>query len=224
MFCQSTNPFSRWPPLWGAEDEVEEWVEDDRFQSGVHQSLMSLSGHLEEKPPCGRSCCTVTAEATGTGTGTERGDRGGRKELEGVLFPVWFPVSASHMWMHTWHISESVFPWFSLPFLCVTTVKKWWFIQWPCLILLAIQVIFCIFAILATLPHYSSTSLHLSLPASPHRMRLKFWQRAMNSVRLRVHAWPSGEPRLSWRVCPVRCGVWKTLRICPAWGNILRQS
>lgn len=36
----------------------------------------------------------------------------------------------------------------------------------------------------------------LSLPVYSPRMPLKCWLRAMNSTRLRVHAWPSGELRL----------------------------
>lgn len=77
---------------------------------------------------------------------------------------------------------------------------------------------------LSSLLHYSSFSLHLSLPTCPCRMLLKCWRRTMNSTRLRVHAWPSGELRLSWRVCPGQCSAWGPLRICPAWGNTLRQS
>lgn len=60
--------------------------------------------------------------------------------------------------------------------------------------------------------------------ASPYRMLLRCWQKAMSSAWWRGSVWLSGELHLSWRVFPSRCRAWRQLTTCRVWGNMPRQS
>lgn len=169
------------------------------------------------KATCSMSFCTVT----GTGTGTES-DTGRRKGLEGVLVSC-MGQCISHVNEHLIHLCLVSLSFLSFPFnglkkkwfcakgqldIAYYTVSYWWkLLSFPSLLL-----------------RYSSFSFNLFLPASPSRMLLKCWRRAMNSTRSRVRAWPSGELHLSWRVCPGRWGAWTPFTTCPAWGSTLRRS
>lgn len=98
-----------------------EQEENDRLVDGVCQPMTSLSGHLGEKPTCGRSHCTMTGtEKHGKAGG---GFGGGWREVVGGPDPAWFAlwVTASHesahltlslslsdyhgfiYWVHLWH-------------------------------------------------------------------------------------------------------------------------
>lgn len=184
-----------------------EQVENDRFLSGVRQPLMSLSGHPEENQHA--ACPAVQWQGRG------RRQRGVMKEeergREGVLVSCMVQC-ISHVNEHLTHLCwVSVLPGIFSPLF------KGFKEGLNRVLYMISQVEFS--------PSYLCSYIILLSPFTypPSRMLLKCLRRAMNSTRSRVHAWPSGELHLSWRVCPGRCSAWKPLAMCPAWGSTLRQ-